>query len=63
MGPEIFTPAAGGGNITPNSALGGSVITINVNAGMGTDGARVGEEIVRAIKRYERVSGPVFVGA
>jgi hypothetical protein len=63
MGPEIFRPAAGGGTITPNSALGGSVITINVNAGMGTDGARVGEEIVSAIRRFERVSGPVFARA
>jgi TP901 family phage tail tape measure protein len=41
----------------------GATYNITVNAGMGTDGAQVGEQIVRAIKRYERVSGPVFVGA
>ncbi len=41
----------------------GSNITINVNAGMGTDGARVGEAVVKAIKSYERTSGPVFARA
>jgi hypothetical protein len=65
MGPELFMPGRGG-NIVPNDQLGrggGSNITINVNAGMGTDGARVGEQIVNAIKRYERSSGPVFARA
>jgi hypothetical protein len=65
MGPELFMPGRGG-NIVPNDMLGrggGSNITINVNAGMGTDGARVGEQIVNAIKRYERSSGPVFAKA
>lgn len=41
----------------------GSNITINVNAGMGTDGARVGEAVVKAIRQYERTSGPVFARA
>jgi TP901 family phage tail tape measure protein len=63
MGPELFTPAAGGGRITPNNSLGGSNITINVNAGMGANGAQIGEQIVTAIKRYERTSGPVFASA
>jgi TP901 family phage tail tape measure protein len=64
MGPEIFTPAAGGGNITPNSSMGGAVYNITINAGMGTgDGARLGEQIVSAIRRYERSSGKVFAGA
>jgi TP901 family phage tail tape measure protein len=44
-------------------ASGGANITINVNAGMGTNGAKLGEEIVSAIKRYERTSGPVFAKA
>jgi hypothetical protein len=39
---------------------GGGGIVINVNAGMGTDGAAVGEQIVNAIRRYERTSGAVF---
>ena len=38
----------------------GGNITINVTAGMGTDGAAVGEQIVNAIRRYERTSGAVF---
>ena len=61
-GPEIFTPGAGG-FITPNNRLGGGSstnITINVTAGMGANGAQLGQEIVSAIKKYERVSGPVF---
>lgn len=41
----------------------GGNITINVNAGMGTDGAAVGEQIVNAIRKYERTSGQVFVRA
>jgi hypothetical protein len=64
MGPELFMPGRGG-NIVPNDRLGGggTNIVINVTAGMGTDGARVGEQIVNAIKRYERTSGPVFAKA
>jgi hypothetical protein len=42
---------------------GGATYNITVNAGMGTDGAKLGEDIVRAIRKYERVSGPVFASA
>ena len=65
QGPEVFMPGRGG-NIVPNDRLGsggGANITINVTAGMGTNGAQVGEQIVNAIKRYERTSGPVFAKA
>lgn len=41
----------------------GANITINVTAGMGADGARLGEAVVKAIKTYERSSGPVFAKA
>jgi phage-related minor tail protein len=41
----------------------GLVININVNAGMGTNGAQVGKEIVDAIKKFEKTSGPVFASA
>ena len=41
----------------------GTTINITVNAGMGTDGASVGREIVDAIKRFERSSGQVFASA
>jgi len=41
----------------------GSTYNITVNAGMGSDGARVGEAVIKAIKSYERSSGPVFARA
>lgn len=41
----------------------GNTYNITVNAGMGTDGRRVGEQIVKAIRQYERTSGPVFASA
>jgi hypothetical protein len=41
----------------------GAVINVTVNAGMGANGATIGRDIVDAIKKYERVSGPVFVSA
>jgi TP901 family phage tail tape measure protein len=40
-----------------------AVYNITVNAGMGSNGAQIGEQIVTAIKRYERTSGPVFASA
>ena len=63
MGPELFTPASGGGRITPNDSLGGNTYNITVNAGMGTNGAAVGAQIVSLIKKFERTSGPVFASA
>jgi len=63
MGPELFTPSSGGGRITPNDALGGNTYNITVNAGMGTNGAAVGAQIVSLIKKFERTSGPVFASA
>jgi len=56
-GPEAVVPLSG-----RNAPMGNS-ITINVTAGMGADGAVIGREIVDAIKRYERTSGPVFASA
>lgn len=46
--------AAGGGAV---------VINMNISAGMGADGAEVGRQVVEAIRKYERRSGPVFVSA
>jgi hypothetical protein len=43
--------------------IGGTNITINVNAGIGTDGRRVGQQIVEEIIRYEKLSGKVFARA
>lgn len=44
-------------------SFGGRSITVNVNAGIGTDGTRVGQLIVDEIKKYERASGAVFASA
>ena len=41
----------------------GATYNVTVNAGMGADGAQIGKQIVDAIKRYERSSGPVFASA
>jgi hypothetical protein len=59
-GPEAVIPLSGA-----NSARGalGSTINITVNAGIGTDGSFVGRQIVDAIRKYERTSGPVFAKA
>jgi TP901 family phage tail tape measure protein len=56
-GPEAVVPLDRMGD------MGGRPINITVNAGLGTDGAQVGREIVAAIKRYERSSGRVFQSA
>ena len=56
---------AGAEAVVPLNKMGksGATYNITVNAGMGTNGAQVGKEIVDAIKRYERASGPVFASA
>jgi hypothetical protein len=56
-GPEAVIPLSG------NNMPMGATYNINVSAGMGADGAVIGREIVDAIKRYERTSGPVFASA
>jgi len=56
-GPEAVVPLSG-----RNAGM-GTTINLTVNAGMGADGAVIGREIVDLIKRYERVSGPVFASA
>ena len=63
MGPELFVPSSGGNIISNDRVGGGARINITVNAGMGANGAQIGEQIVTAIKRYERTSGPVFARA
>jgi TP901 family phage tail tape measure protein len=46
-----------------NSMGKNSVINITVNAGVGADGNRIGEQIVNEILRFERSSGRVFARA
>ena len=55
-GPEAVIPLNKMGSM-------GNTYNITVNAGMGSNGTQLGEEIVRQIKRYERTSGPVFASA
>ena len=50
-GPELFTPSTSG-NITPNGAMGGNTITVNVNGGDP-------DSVVRAIQKYARQNGAV----
>lgn len=50
-GPELFTPGTSG-SITPNGALGGSNITVNVNGGDPN-------QVVAAIQRWVRDNGAV----
>jgi TP901 family phage tail tape measure protein len=74
-GPEVLVMGGQSGSIIPNHDLsrsmtgrtgggsvggGSSVINLTVNAGMGTQGAEVGRQIVDALKSYERVNGPVY---
>jgi hypothetical protein len=57
-GPEAIVPLSGA-----NSAKMGATYNIVVNAGIGTSGSQVGKEIVDAIKKFEKTSGPVFASA
>jgi hypothetical protein len=64
-GPELFMPNTSGKIIPNNQTKTGSVnnFNITVNAGIGTNPTQVGKEIVDAIKRFEKTSGPVFASA
>jgi hypothetical protein len=59
-GPELFVPSSTG-TIIPNNRVGGGgvVVNVTVNAGMGTSGSQVGQEIVDVLRQYTRVSGPL----
>jgi hypothetical protein len=50
-GPELFTPGTSG-NITPNHAMGGANITVNVNGGDPN-------QVVAAIQRWVRDNGAI----
>jgi TP901 family phage tail tape measure protein len=52
-GPEAIIPLNKGGGI------GSTTINLTVNAGMGTDGGAVGEQIVSALRQYQRRNGAV----
>lgn len=62
-GPELFVPSVSG-TIVPNDRMrSGAAVNVTVNAGMGADGYQIGQQVVEAIKKYERVAGPVFQAA
>jgi phage-related protein len=66
MGPTTaLIGEAGPEAIIPLNKMGsmGGTYNITVNAGMGSNGAQIGEQIVNAIRKYERTSGPVFARA
>jgi hypothetical protein len=50
-GPELFTPTSSG-NITPNGAMGGNTITVNVNGGDPN-------QVVAALQRWVRDNGAI----
>jgi hypothetical protein len=50
-GPELLTMGARGGYVTPNSAMGGANITVNMPAGSN------GDDVVRALQRWVRSNG------
>jgi len=50
-GPELFTPTSSG-NITPNGAMGGNTITVNVNGGDPN-------QVVAALQRWVRDNGSI----
>jgi len=54
-GPELFTPGTSG-NITPNGAMGGNTITVNVNGGDPN-------QVVAALQRWVRDNGSVPLAA
>jgi TP901 family phage tail tape measure protein len=76
-GPEVVVMGQQSGYVVPNhdlamtgrtaagasSAGSSSPIYLTVNAGMGTNGAEVGRQVVDAIAAYERRNGRVYVAA
>jgi TP901 family phage tail tape measure protein len=56
-------PMGGGSRMAGGSGTTNNVININVNTGIATDPAETGRQVVEAIRKYERRSGPVFASA
>lgn len=63
-GDYIVLPSGGAGAIGfrggTSAVDGGATINLTVNAGLGTNGAVLGGQIVDLIKKYEKTSGAVF---
>ena len=68
LGSPQLILAHGGETVLPThkrggGMMGGSVINVTVNAGVGTDGFSVGQQVVNVIKQYERANGASWRGA
>jgi hypothetical protein len=63
-GPELFVPQASG-SIVPNHRMesGGRTVNITVNAPVGADLRRAGQEIAEALRAFENGSGPIYAKA
>lgn len=64
--PTVLSPEeiAAMSRTTSRASVGAPAVFNNyINAGMGADGATIGQEIVSAIKHYERTNGAVWVTA
>jgi hypothetical protein len=59
-GPEMVVPLSSmpGASPLPSGIGGGASINLTVNAGLGTDGNAVGQQIVNMLKQYQRTNGP-----
>jgi hypothetical protein len=55
--PNHALSMTGGMNGGARAAGGGAPIYLTVNAGMGADGTQVGEQIVSALRQYQRRNG------
>jgi len=57
--PEAIIPLNRNGSM-PGS---GATINVTVNAGLGSNGANIAQEIVKTLKTYERANGAIWVAA
>ena len=61
--PKVDPNYAASAIVASRASSGGAVFNVTVNAGVGTDGAAVGKQIVDLIQKYERTSGKVYARA
>ena len=56
-GPELFVPGVSGQVMANGRA--GTTVNVVVNAGLGTSGIQVAQQIVDVLSQYTKVSGPL----
>jgi hypothetical protein len=62
-GPEAVLPLTGRNAAAAGIGAGANTYNVTINAGLGTDGAAVGRQLVEYIRKYERQSGKAFAAA